>query len=365
MFLNKQGVNLVESTNGRLTNALNIIKDKDIQSGVLILSGAEPFQVDPRVSTYIELPLTHNNTERVMSRYPMQWRIQLLNGKEIKQDHLTKETLNTNKWDFIHIPAVSWEDNYKDMRTLIEVIRKLRAPDGCPWDRSQTHETLAPYLLEETYEVLEEIDNDNSKGIKEELGDILLQVVLHSDIAEESGNFDIFDVIDSLIKKLVFRHPHVFGNDDVETPSDAEEKWESIKSKERQGASIMEGLPRELPALLYAQRMQNRASNVGFDWETVTGVLDKLVEEVEEYRQATSDVDKTKEFGDIIFTLVNLGRHLKIDVEKSLRSSNNRFLERFKLMEGLLERDGLSIHDTDGRKLEEYWEISKGILNEP
>ena len=363
MFLNKREGNLVESINSKLTNALNIIKNQNLQSGVLILSGGEPCELDPRVPTYIELPLTSNNREKILKLYPSHWEIQLLNGGKVKQGHLTKEILNTSEWEFVHIPAVSWEENYKNMRTLIEVIRKLRAPDGCPWDRAQTHETLAPYLLEETYEVLEEIDNDNSQGIKEELGDILLQVVLHSDIAEESGNFDIFDVIDSLIQKLVFRHPHVFGDDDVETPSDAEEKWESLKSRERQGASIMEGLPKELPALLYAQRIQNRASNVGFDWDNIAEVLDKVLEEVQEYRQATSNEDKTKEFGDIIFTLVNLGRHLKIDVEKSLRSSNNRFVERFKLMEELLKDKGVSIHEIKGQNLDEYWEMSKGIIS--
>ncbi len=340
-----------------------MIQDSNAQAGVLVLFGGDSFQLDPTVPTYIHSEITPDNTEQILRRYPTNWTIEILNGENREKVSLTKEALHSDKWDFIYIKPVSWEDNYQDMRTLIEVIRKLRAPDGCPWDRAQTHKTLAPYLVEETYEVLEEIENNDSKGMQEELGDILLQVVLHSDIAQESSEFDIYDVIDSLIQKLVFRHPHVFGNENAKTPSDVEEKWEAIKSRERQGASIMEGLPRELPALLYAQRIQSRASNVGFDWKTVTGVLDKLLEEVEEYKQATSDEDKSKEFGDIIFTLVNLGRHLNIDVENSLRSANNRFSERFKLMEGLLERDGLSIHDTDARKLEEYWEMSKDILS--
>jgi len=341
-----------------------MIQDSNAQGGVLVLFGGESFQLDPTVATYIHSTIIPDNAQQILSRYPTNWSIEVLNGANREQGSLTKETLDNREWDFIYLKPVSWEDNYQDMRTLIEVIRKLRAPDGCPWDRAQTHLSLAPYLIEETYEALEEIENNDSKGMQEELGDILLQVVLHSDIAKESGEFDIYDVIDSLIQKLVFRHPHVFGNENVTTSSDVEEKWEAIKSRERQGASIMEGLPRELPALLYAQRIQSRASNVGFDWETVAGVLDKLVEEVEEYKQATSDENRSNEFGDIIFTLVNLGRHLNIDVENSLRSANTRFSERFKLMEGLLERDGLSIHDIDGRKLEEYWETSKGILNE-
>ena len=352
-----------QSSNSELVNALKMVRDSNAQSGVLVLFGGDSFQLDPTVATYIHSTMTPDNGAQILRRYPTNWGIEILNGEKREQVPLTKEMLDSDQWDFIYLKPVSWEDNYQDMRTLIEVIRKLRAPDGCPWDRAQTHKTLAPYLIEETYEALEEIENNDSKGMQEELGDILLQVVLHSAIAQESAEFDIYDVIDSLIQKLVFRHPHVFGNENAKTSSDVEEKWEAIKSRERQGASIMEGLPKELPALLYAHRIQSRASNVGFDWKTATGVLDKLVEEVEEYKQATSDENKSKEFGDIIFTLVNLGRHLNIDVENSLRSANNRFSERFKLMEGLLERDGLSIHDTDARKLEEYWEMSKDILS--
>ena len=178
-----------------------MIQDSNAQAGVLVLFGGDSFQLDPTVPTYIHSEITPDNTEQILRRYPTNWTIEILNGENREKVSLTKEALHSDKWDFIYIKPVSWEDNYQDMRTLIEVIRKLRAPDGCPWDRAQTHKTLAPYLVEETYEVLEEIENNDSKGMQEELGDILLQVVLHSDIAQESSEFDIYDVIDSLIQK--------------------------------------------------------------------------------------------------------------------------------------------------------------------
>ena len=250
----------------------------------------------------------------------------------------------------------------KDLDMLTQIIKRLRAPDGCPWDHAQTHKTLGPFLLEETYEVLEEIDSENFDQLREELGDILLNIMLHSEIAQEENRFNISNVIEDLINKIIRRHPHVFESEDAGTISDVEKRWEVIKSREKDDSSIMMGLPIQMPSLLYAQRVQGRAASVGFDWESTEGVLEKLQEEIQELALAENTNDKEAEFGDIIFTIVNLGRHLEIDVETSLRGTNKRFVERFGVMEKLTIEDGKILSSLTNSEFNTYWEKSKALL---
>jgi len=270
---------------------------------------------------------------------------------------------------------------------LIDLMATLRAPDGCPWDRKQTHESLKPYLLEEAYEVLETIDHRDTAKLKEELGDVLLQVIFHSQIASESGTFTIDDVVDHLAAKLVRRHPHVFGDPDAATkPANGEQvlsQWEEIKRAERQAAggaqSALDGVPKALPALLRAYQVQARASRVGFDWShDATGLADvfkKIAEEIGELQEAlaaeaapsssASGRDEVAgELGDLLFSLVNLARFLKVNPEDALRLSTNRFVDRFVLVESQAAEQQRPLSGMTASELDRLWENAKRRLRE-
>ncbi len=265
---------------------------------------------------------------------------------------------------------------------LVDLMAALRAPNGCPWDRKQTHESLKPYLLEETYEVLDTIDQQDGKKLPEELGDVLLQVLFHSQIASEAGAFTIDDVLDQLSDKLIRRHPHVFPNGSNDpTPTNAEEvvaRWEDIKRAERQAAgrpeSVLDGVPNTLPALLRAYQIQARASRVGFDWTHDQAgfdqVLNKIDEEIHELRTALrlppSDGTNTArqqeiaaEFGDVLFSLVNLARFVKVNPEDALRLSINRFVERFQFIEQQASSSGRTVNDLSIEEMNRLWEEAK------
>ena len=220
---------------------------------------------------------------------------------------------------------------------LKEIIAKLRSPDGCPWDRKQTHASLKPYLIEECYEVLQALEEGTPQKLCEELGDLLLQIMLHAQIAAEAGQFDIDDVVRGISSKLIHRHPHVFGGRKVQDAGEVELNWEALKQEERQeGESLLSGVPEQMPALAYSQSIQRRVAGVGFDWEKVEEIIDKLAEEVAEIKQAPNQQEKAKEFGDLLFTLANIARRLDIDLEMALRSANQRFCRRFAYMEEAL-----------------------------
>ena len=265
---------------------------------------------------------------------------------------------------------------------LVDLMAALRAPNGCPWDRKQTHESLKPYLLEETYEVLDTIDRQDRKKLPEELGDVLLQVLFHSQIASEAGTFTIDDVLDQLSDKLIRRHPHVFPNGSNDpTPTNAEQvvaRWEDIKRAERQAAgrpeSVLDGVPNTLPALLRAYQIQARASRVGFDWTHDQAgfdqVLNKIDEEIRELRMALrlppSDGTTTArqqeiaaEFGDVLFSLVNLARFVKVNPEDALRVSINRFVERFQFIEQQASSSGRTVNDLSIEEMNRLWEEAK------
>jgi tetrapyrrole methylase family protein/MazG family protein len=247
---------------------------------------------------------------------------------------------------------------------------RLRGEGGCPWDREQTHQTLRPYLIEETHEVIEAIDQVSDEKLIEELGDLLLQVVFHAQIGEEEGRFTIQDVTGRIHEKLVRRHPHVFGDVDADTSEKVLKNWEAIKMDERNGkrkeedatASVLDGVPASLPALLKAQRVQTKVGRVGFDWDRPEGALKKVHEELAEVEVALQKKDAdalTHELGDLFFSLVNVARHCKVDAEGSLRASVAKFMERFQYIEASLTKQGLTPQEADLATMDALWEEAK------
>ena len=243
---------------------------------------------------------------------------------------------------------------------LIEIVKILRSPNGCDWDKKQTHETLTPYLLEETYEVIEAIENKDFEALKEELGDLLLHVVFQADLALDKKKFSINDSIDSVNKKLINRHPHIF--DDNKNKSWEKGNWEAQKQKEKKRDSILDGVPISLPALLKARRIQEKAASVGFDWDKKEQVFKKIEEEVIELKEALdSQKGIEEELGDVLFSIVNLSRHLNLDPEKTLKLSIEKFSKRFKSIEKELNKKNIKMKNLSLEELDEIWEKNKRI----
>ena len=258
---------------------------------------------------------------------------------------------------------MSIPENMRQFDTLVEIIARLRAPDGCPWDRKQTHASLRENLLAECYEALEALDEGDSKKLGEELGDLLMQVVLHAQIATEAGEFGLGDVINSINTKLVHRHPHIFGSKKVKDANEVRLNWEILKHEER-GAdtSILDSVPQQMPALSYSQEVQSRVARLGFDWEDINDVIDKLAEEVSEFKQADSEEERAREFVDLLFVLVNIARRMEIDLEAALRQANKRFYERFSYMEELCRQRGLNFGELSFDEQNALWEEAKKKL---
>jgi tetrapyrrole methylase family protein/MazG family protein len=246
-----------------------------------------------------------------------------------------------------------------------ELIAHLRSPQGCPWDREQTHQTLRSNLLEETYEVIKALDENDISGLREEMGDLLLQIVLHSQISNEAGEFNLSEVIHGIHTKLVHRHPHVFGDTNVGNAEGVIRNWEVLKSAERdengkgEGQSILSGVPTAMPALSLAQEYQKRAARVGFDWPKLEPVIDKVYEELEELKQAKSQLRKEEELGDLLFAVVNLIRWLKVDAESALRKMDMRFLKRFNYIEEKVRKQGRKLQEMKLDEMDALWEEAK------
>jgi len=254
-------------------------------------------------------------------------------------------------------------ENLDRLETLVDILAKLRGPEGCPWDRQQTHASLRENLLEECYEVLEALDEGDSTHLCEELGDLLMQVLFHARIAAEAGDFELADVIRGISTKLVNRHPHVFGSVEVSGATEVLHNWEALKRKERGAdASMLSRVPRHLPALNYSQAIQSRVVRVGFDWENIDGVIDKLAEEVAELKQASNQAEKAWEFGDLLFTLVNVARRLGVDSETALREANQRFCRRFARMETVCRERGINLGDLSFAEQNTLWEEAKKVV---
>ena len=261
-----------------------------------------------------------------------------------------------------------FKDKY-DVSDLISIVKVLRAPGGCPWDRKQTHESIKKNFIEETYEVIEAINKQSPEMLKEELGDILLQVALHCEMESEKGSFEFNDVANDIVKKLIIRHPHVFGEVSAENEEEALASWNSAKAKSKgvkKESESMLSVPRELPALMRAQKIQKKASDAGFDWENSEGAFDKLSEEINELKIAVSRGVKSEiedEFGDVLFSCVNISRFLKVDSEEALTSATDKFLERYIEVERLARESGLNMKEASVEELDVLWEKAKKIKN--
>ncbi len=257
-----------------------------------------------------------------------------------------------------------------DISRLLEIMRRLRDPrSGCPWDLEQNFATIAPYTIEEAYEVASAIEHADYTALRDELGDLLLQVVFHSQMAAEQHLFDFADVVESICEKMIRRHPHVFGDSDVATSSDVTRAWDDIKRQERAAkrharGGLLDDVPAAFPALMRAVKLQNRAAEVGFDWPSAVTVTDKIAEESRELAHAADSADQAKvaeEFGDLLFAMANLSRHLKIDPEDALRGANAKFMRRFKFIESALSKQGRTIEGATLDEMEALWVEAKRV----
>lgn len=248
---------------------------------------------------------------------------------------------------------------------LLEIMKLLRSENGCPWDREQTHDSLKKYLIEETYEVLEAIDLNDKDKMCEELGDLLLQIVFHAQIASEQGTFNIEDIITGVCRKMVLRHTHVFGQDKADTADDVVENWEKIKKKEKgikSNTDVLKDIPSNLPALMRSYKIQQKASRVGFDWDNVDEVFEKVREEIDELKDVYKSKDVARindEIGDVLFSIVNLSRFLDVQPELALTGTINKFIARFEYIERESARDGKKMEDMTLKEMDEYWNKSK------
>ena len=252
------------------------------------------------------------------------------------------------------------EKKYKNLEELIDVVAKLRAPDGCPWDREQTHTSLRPNMLEEAYEAVDAIDENDMAHLREELGDVLLQVLLHSQIASESNEFTLDDVAKELKEKLIHRHPHVFGTAKINNADDVLKTWDKLKSEEKtERKSAMDGLSRSQAALISAQKISKRAVKTGFEWPNEESLYDCVMSEIEEFKEAEIEKDKNhmeEEMGDILFAIVNLARWNKIDAEQALLKANKKFEKRFRKMEDLATKP---LNDYLFKEFDNLWKQAK------
>lgn len=246
---------------------------------------------------------------------------------------------------------------------LEEIVKLLRAPGGCPWDREQTHKSIRRDLLEEAYEVAEAIDQESPEHLQEELGDLLLQVVFHAVLAREEGLFDLDDVADGICKKLIYRHPHVFGDVRVDSTGEVLKNWEELKKKEKHQSSqadAVDSVARSLPALWRAEKVQKKAAKVGFDWPDVSGALDKVEEETAELRDAMAgNGNAAEELGDLLFAAVNVGRFLKLDPEASLTAATDKFAHRFRRVEDAARAEGKNLEDMTLAEMDALWDKAK------
>lgn len=260
------------------------------------------------------------------------------------------------------------KDKY-NIDDLVAIIKVLRAPGGCPWDREQTHESIKKNFIEETYEVVEAINKQSTDMLREELGDVLLQIVLHSEMESENDNFSFDDVVNDIVQKLVVRHPHVFGEVVANNTAEALNSWDTVKLKtkgQKNQTESMLSVPRELPALMRAQKIQHKAAKIGFDWDNVGGAVDKLYEEIDELKTAMEQgkrFDIEDEFGDVLFSCVNIARFIDVDSEEALTASTDKFMSRFSLVEQMASEQGIDMKSSSIEELDRLWDKAKKIKN--
>lgn len=304
----------------------------------------------------------------LMNNYPDEYPIKLVHNAGLPDElieeiplYLLDQSLHTGLMTTLYLPA---RENGRGFEDFQQIIARLRAVDGCPWDREQTHLSLRPYLLQESYEVLEALDEENSQHLVEELGDLLLQIVLHAQIAIEEQDFNMTDVLATVSEKIIRRHPHVFTELKVDSVDGVLYNWEQIKAEERKAKgeerkSMLDGIPTALPALTQADQIQQRAQRVGFDWKTIEPVFAKINEELQELKEAETQEEKQSEAGDVLFAVVNLLRWLEIDPEMALRGTNTRFRQRFRYIETIAAKQGKHVEDFSFEELDAFWEEAK------
>nr|WP_309101581.1 nucleoside triphosphate pyrophosphohydrolase [Fredinandcohnia onubensis] len=310
----------------------------------------------------------------LMEQLPDEYEVYIVTAAGSKEEKITKVLLyeldrgvEVNNLTSVYVPPVQEAESlYHDFRTFRRIIAALRGPGGCPWDQKQTHQSLKKYLLEEAYEVLDAIDREDDDHLAEELGDVLLQVALHAQIGEDGGMFTIDDVIRGISEKMIRRHPHVFGDVTAETADEVVTNWEQIKQSEKgstkEEKSIFDEITKGLPGLMKAVEYQKKAAKVGFDWDAVEPMWDKVFEEINEYKVAVEEKQKgeaIQEFGDILFALANIARFYKFDPEEALAMTNQKFVRRFQFIETELRKRGIKIEEQTLEELDAIWEESK------
>ncbi|GLH63886.1 nucleoside triphosphate pyrophosphohydrolase [Parageobacillus sp. G301] len=310
----------------------------------------------------------------LMEQLPDDYPVYIVTAAGSKEEKVTKiplyeldRAVTLNNLTSVYVPPVREEKLlYHRFETLRRVIATLRGPNGCPWDRKQTHESLKRYLLEETYELFEAIDENDDEHMIEELGDVLLQVMLHAQIGEDEGMFSIDDVIRGITEKMIRRHPHVFGDIIVENAEQVVENWQRIKEKEKKDSSnsLLDAVPKSLPNILKAYEFQKKAAKVGFDWDDVKPMWEKVEEEIAEFKRETLAEQNTRsrlisEFGDILFALINIARYYDINPEEALHSTNKKFYQRFSYIEAQARKRGVALTSLSLAELDRFWEEAK------
>ncbi|NOH02110.1 MAG: nucleoside triphosphate pyrophosphohydrolase [Chloroflexi bacterium] len=301
----------------------------------------------------------------LLAVYPEGHKVYLVEGRvsKVKQlGDLQPSTLDLQPSTCLYIPSLGEGTSFE---SFAEIVAHLRAPDGCPWDREQTHQTLRKHLLEESYETLSALDANDVNAMREEFGDLLLQIVLNSQIAYEAKEFNFTEVVKHIYDKIIRRHPHVFGDLKLDGVEGVLQNWEKLKEKERgekkEDKGILDGVPAALPALSQAQEYQERAARVGFDWPEIEGVLEKIREEIEEIKTAANPEQVKAELGDLFFVLVNLARWRDVDAESALREANLKFKKRFAYVEKKAKDQGRNLSDMTLEEMDSFWNEAKRL----
>jgi tetrapyrrole methylase family protein / MazG family protein len=376
----KLGVEVVIGGGQSFLDALIQAVKIDPIDGFQLLDGTALFANELQIGQHLFIGqvydqfIASNVKLTLMEKLPDDYEVYVVTAAGSREERIEKvplyeldRTVTINNLTSVYIPPVKEEKVlWKNFSKLREIIAVLRGPNGCPWDKEQTHESLKKYLIEETYEVLEAIDNDDIDHLIEELGDVLLQVLLHAQIGEDEGFFSVDDVIEGLSAKMVRRHPHVFGNIKAETANEVVQNWQEIKKQEKgeKQNSILEGVSKSFPNLLRAYELQKKAAKVGFDWQEIAPALEKVKEELHEFEQELNGTDQQlvlakREFGDLLFAFVNVARFLDIHPEEALFETNEKFIRRFHFVEEKVNESGKAFEEFSLEELDQFWDEAK------
>jgi tetrapyrrole methylase family protein/MazG family protein len=334
-----------------------------LEAATLSSAHVPPYPPDmPVLFTNVDSEAIASHLKTVLlTTYPGEHVIYLVDGGKKKEERLSALGVGEiSESTCIYIPALGVGTSFE---SFAEIVAHLRAPDGCPWDKEQTHESLRKHLLEESYEAIHAIDSGDFADMREEFGDLLLQIILQSQIANEEGQFNVNQVVQGIYSKIVRRHPHVFGDVKLDGVDGVLANWEKLKEQERkdkkQEKGLLDGVPIAIPALEQAQEYQDRAARVGFDWPEIEGVLEKVKEEIEEIKNAETDFELASEIGDLFFALVNLARWKHVDAESALRGTNMKFKKRFAYVEQGAKEQGRNLSELSLEEMDALWNEAK------